>query len=425
MLSIMLIAFAILMIIGQPIGFALGISAFIAILMGGSVPLQIIPQRMAGGLDSFPLLAVPFFMLCGELMEAGGLTPRLVRFATCLVGHLRGGLAHVAILASLIFAGISGSAVADATATGSIMVPLMKKRGYDGAYAACIEASSSAIGPILPPSILMIVYAATCDLSVGEMFLGGVLPGILIAIGLMVYNQIYSMKHGYGGEARASLRELGIATVKAIPALIMPAIILGGIISGVFTATEAGCVAAVYSAFVGVFVYRELKFRDLEEVFVRTASTTSMVMLILASCSIFSWILAVKQFPAFVSNLLLTMSNNPHVVLALIMAVLVIVGLFMETLAAAIILIPVLSPICSQFGFDPIHFAVVVVMTFILGTITPPVGVLLYITTSIAEEDLAKVARKIIIPVLIVAGVCVLAAYYPPVVTAIPNLFFK
>jgi C4-dicarboxylate transporter DctM subunit len=205
----------------------------------------------------------------------------------------------------------------------------------------------------------------------------------------------------------------------------MPAIILGGIVSGVFTATEAGCVAAVYSAFVGIFVYRELKLRDLEEVFVRTAATTSMVMLILASCSIFSWILAIKQFPAFVSELLLVVSSNPAVVIAMVMVVLVIVGLFMETLAAAIILIPVLEPICTQFGFDPIHFAVVVVMTFILGTITPPVGVLLYITTAIAEEDLARVARKIIIPALIVAGVCVLAAYYPPVVTAIPNLFFK
>lgn len=423
MLGTILIAFLPLMIIGVPVGFSMVLSALIAILTSGSVPLTIIPQKMAGALDSFTLLAVPFFLLAGELMEAGGLTVRLVRFAGCLVGHLKGGLMHVSILASMIFAGMSGSGVADASAIGSIMVPAMKKKGYDAAYVAAVQAGAGAIGPIIPPSITMIVYASMTNLSVAAMFLGGIVPGILIGIGLMVYNHIYSVRYEYEGEARASLQELVSATFRAAPALFMPLIVLGGIVSGVFTATEAGAVAAVYAGLVGAFVYRELKLRDLERIFVRSTATCAMVTLIIGASSSFGWILAIEEFPQLVVNGLMGITNNPLFVLALLMVFLLIIGCFIDVLPAAIILIPVLNPISQKFGFDPIYYAVLICITLTVGLVTPPVGVVLYVTTGLAGVTLSESSRKILIPALVMILVCVLAATFPPLIIAIPRFF--
>ena len=425
MLNVMLIGFLFLMMLGMPVGFAMVLSSLFALFIDGSVPLTIVPQKMAGGLDNFTLLAVPFFLLAGEFMEAGGLTIRLVRFASCLVGHLKGGLMHVSILASMIFAGISGSAVADASAIGSILVPFMKKKGYYPPYIAAVQAAAASIGPILPPSITMIVYASMADLSVASMFLGGVIPGILIGLGLMVYNYIFSVRHGYGGEARSSLQEIISVTIRALPALIMPLIVIGGIVSGIFTATEAGAVAAVYAALVGAFVYRELKFKHLERVFVRATATGSMVMLIVAASTTFGWVLAIEQFPQLVIGILLRITSNPVLILALLMMLLLFVGCFIDVLPATIILIPVLSPIAAKFGFDPIHYAVLIVLTLTVGLVTPPVGVVLYITTGLAGVKLSQSSRMALIPASIMVLVCILAAYYPPIITAIPKFFLR
>lgn len=422
MLTTLLIVFLVLMFLAHPVGFAMAVSALIAMAVSGSVPLTIVPQKMAGGLDNFTLLAVPFFLLAGELMEAGGLTTRLVRFATCLVGHLRGGMMHVSILASLIFAGISGSAVADASAIGTITVRAMIRKGYDPAYVAAVQAGAAAIGPIFPPSITMIVWASMTSLSVAAMFLGGVIPGILIALGLMIYNHFYSVRAGYGGEARARLHELIESTLHALPALVMPLIILGGIVSGVFTPTEAGCVAAVYAAFAGAFIYKELKFKDLERVFLRATATGSMVMLIVAASTMYGWVLTIEQFPDLVINWLLRVTTSPPVVLALLMAFLLFIGCFIDVLPAAIILIPVLDPIAGKFGFDPIHYAVLMCITLTVGLVTPPVGVVLYITSSLAGVTLSQASRKVILPAIVMVIVCVLCAYIPELITGVPRL---
>jgi C4-dicarboxylate transporter DctM subunit len=414
-------AFLLFMLLGMPVGFAMAISALIAMFLAGSVPLQLIPQNMAGGLDNFTLMAVPFFLLAGEFMEAGGLTPRMVRFAGCLVGHLKGGMMQVSILASLIFAGVSGSAVADASAIGSITVKPMIRKGYDPAYVAAVQAGAAAIGPIFPPSITMIVYASMTSLSVAAMFLGGVIPGVLIALGLMIFNYFYSVRKGYEGEARAGLRELSQTFLAALPALIMPLIILGGIVGGVFTATEAGCVAVIYAAACGAFVYRELRIKDLERVFVRAATTCSMVALIIGASTTFGWVLAIEQFPNLVMDFLLRLTGSPPLVLALLMVFLLVVGCFIDVLPAAIILIPVLHPVAAKFGFDPIHYSVLMVVTLTVGLVTPPVGVVLYITSGLAGVKLSESSRKAIIPAVVMVIVCVLCAYIPPLITAIPR----
>ncbi len=424
MLGTLLFTFLVLMLAGVPVAFTMVLAVLAALLSSEAAPtLTIIPQKMTGGLDSFTLLAVPFFLLSGELMESGGLTIRIVRFVGCLVGHLKGGLMHVSIAASMVFAGISGSGVADASAIGSILVPIMKKKGYAPPYIAAVQAGAGSIGPIIPPSITMIVYASLASLSVAAMFLGGIIPGILIGIGLMIYNYFYSRKYGYEGEARASLKELAKATLEAIPALIMPGIILGGIVSGVFTATEAGAVACAYAALVGFFIYRELKFSHLEDIFVRATATGSMVMMIVAASTTFGWVLAIEQAPKMAVAALQQLSNDPAVVLALIMILLLVVGCFIDVLPAAIILIPVLSPIATQYNYDPIHFAVLVCVTLTIGLVTPPVGVVLYITTALAGTTLAKSGRMAIIPAGIMFVVCVLAAIFPPIITAIPSYF--
>ncbi len=422
MLTMLLVVFPVLMFLGHPVGFAMAVSSVIAMALNGSVPLTIVPQKMAGGLDNFTLLAVPFFLLAGELMEAGGLTTRLVRFATCLVGHLKGGMMHVSILASLIFAGISGSAVADASAIGTITVRAMIKKGYHPAYVAAVQAGAAAIGPIFPPSITMIVWASMTSLSVAAMFLGGVVPGILIALGLMVYNHFYSVRAGYGGEARARLRELLESTLQALPALIMPLIILGGIVSGVFTPTEAGCVAAVYAAVAGAVIYKELKFKDLERVFLRATASGSMVMLIVAASTTFGWVLTIEQFPDLVVNWLLGLTRSPALILALLMVFLLFIGCFIDVLPAAIILIPVLDPLATKFGFDPIHYAVLMCITLTVGLVTPPVGVVLYITTNLAGVSLSESSRKVILPAIVMVIVCVLCAYIPELITGVPKL---
>jgi C4-dicarboxylate transporter DctM subunit len=422
MLATLLIAFPVLLVAGCPVGFAMALAAVLALLAGGTIPLTIVPQTMAGALDSFPILAVPFFLLAGELMESGGLTTRLLRFSGCLVGHLKGGLMQMSILGSLIFSGVSGSAVADASAIGSITIKAMIRKGYDAAYVAAVQAGAAAVGPIFPPSITMIVWASMTSLSVGAMFLGGVVPGLLMYGSLMVYNHYHAARAGYEGEKRASARELQESFVAALPALVMPVLILGGIVSGVFTATEAGCIACVYAFIAGRWIYRELRLKDLEAIFVRATAAVAMVMLIVSASTTFGWVLAIEDFPNLVVGALLNLTGSSSLgAIAILMLFLLIIGCFIDVLPAAIILIPVLNPIAGKFGLDPIYYAVLMVMTLTVGLITPPVGVALYICSGIAGVPLSASSRKVLVPVVLMLLICVLCAVLPELITAVPR----
>ncbi|MHB1407113.1 MAG: TRAP transporter large permease [Desulfitobacteriaceae bacterium] len=424
MLIILFSVFLVTLAIGIPIAYGMAISSLIALLTT-NVPLTILTQRMFSGVDSFTLMAIPFFMLAGEMMEQGGISRRLVRFAGALVGWMRGGLAAVSVVASIIFAGISGSASADTAAIGSLLIPAQVRKGYPRGYVAALQACAGALGPIIPPSILMIIYGGITGLSIGKLFLAGAVPGLLIGLALMIGNYIMARKYNFEGEGTFSLREIWDGFREAIWALLAPVIIVGGILSGVFTATEAGVIAVVYAFIIGAFVYREIKIKELYGIFLRAASTTTKVMIIVAGASIFGWILAREQFPQIATKLLLSISHDPNVVYFLIIVFLLIIGMFIETVAAAIILIPVLASVATGMGYDPIHFATIVVICLVLGGVTPPVGVLLFITSSIAKTDIIESSRYLMPFLSIIIGVILLITYVPSLVTFLPELLMK
>lgn len=410
--------------LGIPIAFCLALTSLIVIVVMGQVPLHLIPQRMFTGMDSFPLMAVPFFILAGDLMNAAGITNRIIRFATALVGSIRGGLAHVNVVASMFFAGISGSAVADTAAMSSILVPAMEEDGYDKTFAASVTAASSVIGPIIPPSIPIVIFALVGSVSVGGLFLAGMLPGILIGLGLMVVSYILSRKHNYGTKrSLVSFRELIESAKGAILPLIMPIIILGGILSGVFTATEASAVAVAYAIAVGLIYLRTLKIKDLKNIFFRSMVTTSTILLIMACANIFSWILATQQIPQQLASTISSWTSNPYILLLLINIILLLVGCFLEGIASIIIMVPILLPLASQAGIDPLHFGIVVVMNLMIGLITPPLGLCLFVVSSVAQVELIRLI-KVTFPFIMVEIVTLfIITYFPQIALFIPHLF--
>ncbi len=428
MLFILGMAFFVLLLIGFPFAFAIGISTVMALLYEPSLPMVLVPQRMFVQIDSFPLMAIPFYILAGEIMERGGISVRLVSFADSLVGHIRGGLGMAAITSSMIFAGMSGSSAADASATGSITIPAMIRNGYPRGFAASIESAASSVGPIIPPSSLMIIYAAITGVSTGKMFLGGLIPGIMIGLSAMVVTYFYATKLGLAGERRESLRtatkNVFIRAKEALWALLTPLIIIGGIISGVFTATEAGVVAVIYSLVVSLFVYKTITIRDLKSIILSAANTTSMVTLIIAFAAILGWLLSYIELPQTISRFLTSITSNPIVLLLIIILVLLIVGCLVEVVAAAIILIPVLFPLGELFQYNEIHFAVVIVITLAMGCITPPVGILLFITTGIAKTTVGETAKYIWPYLIFISLMILLCAFFPKIVTFIPDLFW-
>ena len=366
MLTILIISFLVLLFVGVPVAFSMGLGAALAVVIQGNVPWIVIPQRIFVAVDSFPMLAIPLFILAGELMNGGGITRRIVDLASCIVGHIRGGLAHVNILASMIFAGISGSASADCSALGSMLIPIMKRKGYEPAFAVAVTASAATIGPIIPPSILMIIYGSITGISIGSLFLGGFVPGVLVGIALMVAAYIMAVRKGYKAEAKATLKQTFTAFRKSFVALVMPGIIIGGILTGVFTATEAGVVAVVYGFIVG-FVLKELKLKDLKKIFVDSAIVTSTTMFVIGAAQIIGWILARERFPQILGAALMGISDNPTVILLMVLLFLFILGFFIDATAALIILVPVLAPIAAKYGLDPVHFAVLIVIMLLVG----------------------------------------------------------
>lgn len=419
-----MVLFVLLLIAGAPIVFTMGVSASL-VLMGEGIPMSIISQRLFAGLDSFTIMAIPFFVLSGLLMERGGIARRMIDFATALVGWIRGSLLLVSVVSGTGLAAVSGSGSADTAATASLMLPEMRRRRYDIDFAAGLMAAAGSLGPVIPPSIMMIVLASVGNVSVGDMFIAGVVPGVLMALGLLLAGYFHARRCGgvYSQVQPFSLKELGATALKAIPAFLMPIIIIGGIVGGVFTPTEAASVAVATGLLVGLFIYRELKFRDLPRLILRAASISASVMMIIAVANIFSWLVAREGVPQLLVGFLQSLSDNPWVFLALLNVGLIFVGMFMESIAAILILVPVLMPVAQSYGIDPLHLGVVIIINLSIGMITPPYGITLFVASSIAQRPIMRVAGKIILPLSFMLAVLLLATYVPSVVTALPDFF--
>lgn len=416
--------FLVLLFLGMPVAFAMGIAGTIILFVIGNIPMEIIPQKLFTSVNSFPLMAVPFFIIAGYMMNVGGITKRLVDFAGTLVGHFAGGLAQINVMTSMLFSGISGSASADASAVGSTLIPAMLRDGYSKSFSVAVTAASATIGPIIPPSIVMVIYGSMTNVSIGTLFIAGIIPGILIGIAQMVVVRYYAVKRGYKAENKVPISEVFKKFKEAFWALIMPIIILGGILGGIFTATEAGVIATVYAFIVGIIIYKEIKVKDIPKIFIDATVMTATPIIILGMASIFGWVLAREQFSAMVVNLITGISDNPNIVILVIVIALLFVGLFIESLAAMVIFVPVLSPLIVQFGWDPIHFAMIVIIAMLIGTVTPPVGIQLYIAAAIAKIPVSKV-HDIWAFVLAMVFILLLITYIPSLVTFLPSLVFN
>lgn len=424
MAKTLIILFFATLFLGVPVAFTMGIAGLSAIFINGGLNPLVATQRMFAGIDSFPLMAVPFFILASELMTACGLTNALLRFANALVGHLRGGLGHVNILVSMLFAGISGSALADAAGPSAIVMRMMREAGYEKNYAGALSAATATIGPIIPPSILAVIFAiSTKGVTVAGLFLAGIVPGILLGLSLAVANHIVSTRYGYRGrDTRATMAELRTASLAALPALIMPVIILGGILFGVFTPTEAGAVASAYALLLGV-IMRAFTLPALYGAFVRAAVVTSSVFLIVAMASIFAWLLTYLQIPQELAKLITQITDNKLGILFVLAGFALICGFFIDTLPALIILTPILSPIAYSAGIDPLQFGMMLVLNLTIGMITPPVGPVLFVIATVGQlkiEALSKAVLPLLLAELVVLFLVILV---PEISTFIPNFF--
>ncbi|MDD2206375.1 MAG: TRAP transporter large permease [Aminobacterium sp.] len=422
MTTVLFASLILFFVINVPIAIAIGLASVAAILFSGAIPPIVIVQKMFTAADSFPLMAVPFFILAGSLMEFGGISRRLVEFANSIVGRFSGGLAFVAIIASMFFGAISGAAVATVAAIGTILIPAMVRRGYDKPFATAVQATAGTLGVMIPPSIPMIIYGVLTGVSIGALFMGGILPGILVGCSLMFVAWLISRKKGYHGDEKPTLGRIWQTFKQAILALMMPVIILGGIYGGVFTPTEAAVMAVVYGFIVGFFIYKELHLSQLKNILVTTVMGTSMIMFIIATSSVFSWILTAEQVPQAVAEVILSISKNPVVILTLINILLLFLGTFMETVAAIIILVPVLLPVITQIGVDPLHFGIVLVVNLAIGMVTPPLGVCLFIGCSIADIKLEDITRAVWPFILIMVVDVLLLTYLPWISTVLPKL---
>jgi len=417
MLVVLFAVFFILIAIGTPIAWALGLSALVSIATQDQIPLAVVAQRFFTTLDSFALIAIPLFMLAGVLMIETGMTIKIIRFATLLVGHVRGSLAQVNVVSNVLFAGISGSASADVAASGSILIPAMRREKYDAGFAVALTAAASTIGPIIPPSIMMIIYGSMAGVSIGALFMAGIVPGILLSLGFMTYCYFYAVKNKVPASAnRASGREIWKGFIDSALVLVLPVIIIGGIRLGFFSATEAGATAVAYATCLGLFS-GTLKVNRIKAVLVDAAFLSTISLMIIAAASAFGWILARERLPALAIEALSSVTEVPIVALFIVIAGLLLIGMFLEASAALIILIPVLVGVQASFGFDPVHFGLIVILTLVVGGITPPIGNLLFISASIARIPMSQVVGKIGAFVLVMIVVIVLIALLPGLAT--------
>lgn len=422
MATLLFLSFFLLIMIGVPVAFSLGLGGLISLVLEQSMPLLIIPQRLATGTDSFILLCIPFFVLAGELMNSGGIAKRLFKFCNVLVGHIRGGLGHVNVLISMLFAGITGAAAADSSAIGSMLIPAMHEEGYDMDFSCAITASSSTIGVIIPPSIPMVLFGAITGISVTKCFLAGIIPGILVGVAQMIVCWVISVKRDYPKGKRASLREVFFATKEASLAIGMPVIVLGGILGGIFTPTEAGAVAALYSLIVALFIYRTIKIKDLKNIFIKTVEGSATVMLIVSAASLYSWFITYVNIPTKLGNFLNMLNLGDFGLLVVIMFIYLIMGCLMDLGANIIMLTPIFYPIVLTTSIDPLQFCLITIVVLAIGLVTPPVCVCTYICAKIGNLAPERVIKSSIPFLLSMLAVAFLLLFFPSLTTWLPNL---
>ncbi|MCL4164262.1 UNVERIFIED_CONTAM: hypothetical protein GTU68_053268, partial [Idotea baltica] len=392
MIWLLILVFALCLVLRFPIAFSLGLACLAYVLAAG-IPLIILPMKMYSGIDVFVLLSVPGFILAGNLMNQGGLTEKIINFCNHLLGHIRGGLSLANIGTSMLFAGISGTAISDTASIGAVMIPAMKKEGYGAGFSCAVTAASSTVGPMIPPSVPMIIAATLSGLSVGKLFLAGAIPGFLLGLGLMLVAYFFSVKKQYPKHPRSSWKQVVVGFIDTFWALLMTAIILFGIIGGVFTPTEASIIAVIYALFIGLFIYKKLTFRNIQVVILDSMKTASSLMILVGFANLFGWILITERLPQLISSEILAFTDNKYLVLLLINLLLIAVGTFMETIAALLILFPILLQVAMTVGVDPVHFSVIAVLNLMIGLTTPPVGVCLFVAASIGKVSIGEVSK--------------------------------
>jgi C4-dicarboxylate transporter, DctM subunit len=422
---LILLSIFVLLVLNVPVGFCLGIASIMVILVSGAGTLNAAPHLIYSGLNSYALLAIPLFILAGDIMNTGGITQRLVDFSKCLVGHLRGGLAFVTIVAGMIMAGVSGSAVADTAALGAILIPAMVLSGIDKSYAAALVALSGTIGIIIPPSIPMVLYGVTANVSIGAMFLGGIIPGIMIGLSLMIITYFHAKKHHYTKGERSSWSNTWKTFKSSVLAMIMPIIILGGILSGVATPTESAVVAVVYGLVVGLFFYRELKLTDLPRIFFETAKLTAVIMILVGMSQLLGWVLTFENIPQKIVTFFTTLPVHKYMVFFILDFLLIIAGLFLHGPAMIVVLVPIMLPIVTALGMHPVQFGIVFVIAVALGGLTPPVAACTFVVTSLANLTLTRVMNKMIWMLVLVTIIFFMVTYIPFLSMLIPRLFYN
>lgn len=416
MSGLMFLALLVLMGLSVPIAVSLGLASIVALGTDSRLPFELLIQRMFVSVDSFSLLAVPFFILAGELMGTGGISKRLVQLASAFMGHIAGGLAAVTVLASMFFGSISGSSAATVAALGSILIPAMIAKGYSQRFAASTQAVAGELGHILPPSIPMILYGVTTGTSIGSMFIAGIIPGILLSGTLIIFVYLFSKYYGYGGEEKIAWKERFVILKDSFFALLMPFIILAGIYGGIFTPTEAAAVAVAYALFVGMFIYKEIKVKDLMKIFSEAVVTTAKIMVIISTAGLFGWMMTQEMIPQKVAMLISEFTSSKIVFLIIVNIFLFIVGMFFENGSSIIILAPILAPIAESFGVDPVHFGIIMIVNLAMGMVTPPLGVNLFIASSIARISLIEMVKGVL-PFLVLLIIHLLLLSYLPVLS--------
>jgi len=412
----------ILFVINVPIAWSMAIAATVFMAFGPHVPLQGMVQRMIGGIDTFPLLAIPFFILAGNLMNTGGITDRLVRIARAMVGHITGGLAHVVVVTNMIMAGMSGSGVADAAGSGTILIPAMKKAGYTVPFSAAIVGAAATIGPIIPPSIPFVIYGSIAGVSVGRLLLGGAVPGVLMGIMLMIFVYVIAKKRNYPSEKRATWKELIQAAAYAIPPLGMPVIILGGIIAGIMTPTEAAAAGAAYAFILGFFIYGEITWTQIPKIVIESVMGTASIMIIMSAAQPFSWILTYELAPQKVLAIFENVEMAQWQILLIINVAMFIIGCFMESLSVMIMAVPVLLPLLEHARVDLVHFGIFFVLNCMIGAVTPPVGTMMYVVCALSKTSIVEFAIEVW-PFVIALVIALLIVTYVPILSLwLPNL---
>jgi tripartite ATP-independent transporter DctM subunit len=424
MITFMLMVFFLLLLAGTPIAFSLGITAVLVFLkMDAPSLMKIVPMKYYSGIDMFALMAMPLFMLAGEIMNRIQVTHRLVELANVLIGNIRGALAHVNIVVSILFAGLTGAAVADTAALGTMLIPAMEKDGYDRSFAAAVTAASSIIGPIIPPSIIMVIYGSMMNVSIAGLFAAGIVPGFLVGISLMLLSARISKKRGYPkGERRATVKEMGVAFRRAFIPLLTPIIILGGILTGIFTPTEAAAVAVFYAMVIGFFIYRNFSLRDLPSVLFEMVRNSGSVFIILSAAAILGWVLASEQVPALIGAKIMSISGNKYTALLIINIILLVIGMFMDMTAVVIILGPILHPLAMSLGIHPLHFGIIMIVNVNIALMTPPLGACLFVACSISRISLEAISKEILPFIAAEAVVLILVTYIPAISMTIPRL---